>query len=122
MSEMILSTLPKTWLFDLDGTLVKHNGYKIDGNDILLPGVKKYIESIPAEDKIIILTARPKEMQEMTCNFLTANKIRYDIILFDIPLGERIVVNDRKPSGLAMAVAFNINRDEFFLPLCIRKK
>ena len=33
--ELILSTLPKTWIFDLDGTLVKHNGYKEDGIDIL---------------------------------------------------------------------------------------
>ena len=25
--ELVLSTLPKTWVFDLDGTLLKHNGY-----------------------------------------------------------------------------------------------
>ena len=30
---MTLSTLSKTWIFDLDGTIVKHNGYKIDGYD-----------------------------------------------------------------------------------------
>ena len=45
---MILSTLPKTWLFDLDGTIVKHNGYKIDGTDSLLDGAKEYIDEIPA--------------------------------------------------------------------------
>ena len=38
--QLILSTLPKTWIFDLDGTILKHNGYKIDGEDTLLPGVK----------------------------------------------------------------------------------
>ena len=32
---LILSTLPKTWIFDLDGTLLKHNGYKSDGIDTL---------------------------------------------------------------------------------------
>lgn len=37
---LTLSTLPKTWIFDLDGTLVKHNGYKIDGHDTLLERVK----------------------------------------------------------------------------------
>ena len=54
--KLILSTLPKTWIFDLDGTLVKHNGYKLDGADTLLAGAKEYLESIPEEDKIIIFT------------------------------------------------------------------
>ena len=36
--ELVMSTLPKTWILDLDGTLVKHNGYKMDGEDSLLKG------------------------------------------------------------------------------------
>ena len=56
--ELILSTLPKTWIFDLDGTLLKHNGYKLDGKDTLLDGVKEYLDELPKEDKIIILTSR----------------------------------------------------------------
>ena len=35
------------------------------------------------------------------------NDIRYDQILFDMPMGERIVVNDRKPSGIDMAVVID---------------
>ena len=35
---LVLSTLPKTWVFDLDGTLLKHNGYKIDGIDTVFIG------------------------------------------------------------------------------------
>lgn len=30
--ELKLSTLRKTWIFDLDGTLVVHNGYREDGD------------------------------------------------------------------------------------------
>ena len=33
-------------IFDLDGTLVKHNGYKLDGMDTLLEGVKEYLEKV----------------------------------------------------------------------------
>ena len=29
------SNLDKTWIFDLDGSLVKHNGYKTGGEEIL---------------------------------------------------------------------------------------
>ena len=100
----------------MDGTLVKHNGYKEDGIDMLLAGAKEYLAEIPLEDKIIIVTSRTEEYREMTIRFLRENGIRYDEILFDMPFGERILVNDRKPSGLDMAVAVNLNRDEFKMP------
>lgn len=113
---LVLSTLPKTWIFDLDGTIVKHNGYKIDGHDTLLDGVKEYIANIPSEDCVLILTSRTDEYKEMTLTFLKDSNIRYDQILFNMPMGERIVVNDRKPSGIDMAVAINTDRDLFMAP------
>lgn len=115
-SELVLSTLPKTWIFDLDGTLVKHNGYKLDGKDSLLEGAKEYLAKIPDEDYILILTSRTDEYRDMTIEFLSENRIRYDNIIFNMPMGERIVVNDRKPSGLDMAVAVNIKRNKAILP------
>ncbi len=120
-NEVILSTLPKTWIFDLDGTLLKHNGYKLDGEDTILAGVKDYLAQIPAEDKIVIFTSRTDEFQEMTLKFLKENNIRYDEILFNMPMGERIVVNDRKPSGIDMAIAMNMDRDVFALPIIKRE-
>lgn len=114
--KLVLSTLPKTWIFDLDGTLLKHNGYKIDGRDRVLSGVKEYLENIPAEDKIVILTSRTDEYKKMTLDFLEEEMIRYDQIFFNMPMGERIIVNDRKPSGLDMAVAVNVDRDRFAVP------
>lgn len=120
--KMILSTLAKTWIFDLDGTIVKHNGYKIDGCDTLLNGAKEYLDDLPEEDRVVIFTSRTDEYKELTLSFLQDNDIRYDEILFNMPMGERIIVNDRKPSGLDMAVAMNINRDCFLLPLIVREK
>lgn len=120
--KLILSTLSKTWVFDLDGTIVKHNGYKLDGKDTILPGAKDYLDNIPEDDKIIIFTSRTEEYKEMTLEFLHSEGIRYDEILFNMPMGERIIVNDRKPSGLDMAVAMNINRDEFSLPEILCEK
>ena len=55
--KMTLSPLGHTWIMDLDGTLVKHNGYK-EGGDVLLPGVKEFIDSLPEGDMIVIITAR----------------------------------------------------------------
>ena len=114
--KLSLSTLPKTWIFDLDGTLLKHNGYKIDGLDTVLNGVKEYLNRIPEQDRILILTSRTDAYKQMTLDFLREQKLRYDEILFNMPMGERIVVNDRKPSGLDMAVAVNMDRNRFAIP------
>ena len=113
MSEqkITLSPLGHTWIFDLDGTLVRHNGYKERGEE-LLPGAKDLLGRIPAGDMVVIVTARKDEVREQTEEFLRANGIRYDHIIFNAPYGERIVVNDRKPSGLNMSVAVNLDRDE----------
>ena len=109
-----LSALNKTWILDIDGTLVKHNGYKIDGYDTLLDGVKEFFEKLSSEDKVVLLTARKEEYLPALKEFLKANNIRYDYLLTDMPMGERILVNDRKPSGLDMAFSVNKNRDDVF--------
>ena len=106
-----LSPLNKTWILDIDGTLVKHNGYKIDGHDTLLDGVKEFFETLNPNDKVVMLTARKDEYLDDLKVFLKENNLRYDYLLTNMPMGERILVNDRKPSGLDMAFAINKNRD-----------
>lgn len=110
MNNLTLSTLHKTWIFDFDGTLVVHNGYKT-GEDQLLPGVKEFLDKIPEEDFVLVLTGRELEAKEKTLKFISQNQIRCDHILFEVPLGERILFNDKKPSGLAMSYAVNLRRD-----------
>lgn len=105
------SPLNKTWIFDIDGSIVKHNGYKIDGYDSLLEGVSEFFSKISQEDKIIMLTARKGEELENLKVFFKENHIRFDYILTDMPLGERILINDEKPSGLKTAFAINKKRD-----------
>lgn len=112
MTTLRLSTLPKTWVFDVDGTLVIHNGHLRPQGDELLPGVKEFFASLPAQDAVVLLTARKKELGPALEVFLTANGIRYDAILYGMPAGERILVNDCKPSGLLTAVAVNKKRDD----------
>lgn len=106
------SPLAKTWIFDVDGTLVKHNGYKTDGYDTLLDGVEDFFKQLSPNDKVILLTAREDKYLESLKNFLKENNIRYNYLLTDMPMGERILINDRKPSGLNTAFSINKNRDE----------
>lgn len=113
MHEQILklSTLNHTWIIDLDGTLVEHNGYKT-GEDKLLDGAYEFMHSIPENDYILIITARELDAKEKTENFLNRNGIRYNQILFEMPMGERILINDNKPSGLKCALALSPERNQ----------
>ena len=109
--ELYLSELPHTWILDLDGTLVKHNGYKMDGEDSFLPGAMEFLASIAERDMVVILTSRGEDMREQTEAFLRDHKVRYDTIIYNVPYGERILINDDKPSGLRMAIAVEKERD-----------
>ena len=106
-----LSPLAKTWIFDVDGTIVKHNGYLIDGYDTLLDGVKETFSKINNNDTIILLTAREDKYIDDLKNFLKKHSIRYDYLLSNIPTGERILINDKKPSNLLTAYSINKDRD-----------
>jgi len=113
---MELTSLQHTWILDLDGTLVKHNGYKIDGKDTLLHGVHEFLDSIPENDYVIILTARLERYKEETIRFLQENRVKFDKILFEIPVGERVIINDNKPSGIEMGKVYNKKRDSCNFP------
>lgn len=110
MHNITISPLPHTWLIDIDGTLMIHNGHK-HGDDVVLDGVKEFFATIPAEDKIILLSARTEDEKEATLNVLNQNGLRYDEVIFGLPTGERILINDAKPSGLKTALEVNIKRD-----------
>ena len=120
--EVRMSTMGKSWILDLDGTIVKHNGYKLDGEDSFLEGAKEFLDQIPETDLIVFLTSRKNEtvdgvfrnIQEETEDFLKKNGVRYDYIIYGAPYGERILINDSKPSGLTMSYAFQPKRDELF--------
>ena len=109
--EIEMTPLPKTWILDLDGTLVKHNGYKLDGRDTLLPDARDILSQIEKDDMVIILTSRTADHAKATEDFLKSAGIRYDHIIYEAPCGERILINVRKPSGRDMAYAVNTDRD-----------
>ena len=120
--KISVSTLGKTWILDLDGTIVKHNGYILDGEDSFLPGAEDFLKSIPSSDMVVFITSRKDTRQEgelrsakeLTEEFLKKHNIHYEGIIYNAPYGERILVNDSKPSGLPMAYAIRPKRDEFF--------
>jgi hypothetical protein len=102
--------LNKTWFIDLDGTLIVHNAHK-NGGDILLPNTLNFINSIDKNDIIVLTTAREEIYSDSTINFLNENGVRFNHIIFGLPSGPRILINDNKPDGTKTAFAINIERN-----------
>jgi len=111
MIDLSLSSLPHTWIIDIDGTILKHNGHKGHGDE-LLAGVKEFWQRIPAGDTIILMSAREEFYAKGTLDFLRNNGLRYDQVIFGLPKGERILINDIKLSGLDTAFSINVMRDK----------
>ena len=113
MNKIKLSkNLSHTWFIDLDGSIVKHNGYIVDKEDSLLDGVSVFFKNIPTKDIIIITTSRKKKFKKKTIEFLKKNKIRFNEIMFDLPYGERILINDIKPNqNLKTSISINLKRN-----------
>ena len=109
-----ISPLLHSWIIDIDGTIFKHNAH-LNGEDVLLDGVQQFWHKIPDEDFILLLTARHEKYKDATESALAKYNLRYNKIIFGIPTGERILINDEKPSGLRTAIAINIRRDKGLL-------
>lgn len=115
-----MSSLNKTWLLDLDGTLFIHNSY-INGEDFLVEGIKEFInKNVHEGDVVIGLTSRKSIYSEITFESIKRHNLLINQVIFDLPYGERILINDKKPSGLETAIAINTSRDkkidvEFFV-------
>ena len=110
MNNITLSALPKTWIIDVDGTIVEHNGY-LTGEDKILDGVIDFFSKIMPQDKVILTTSRQKKYEADLKKFLKKFNLCYDEIIFDLPFGERVLINDKKSSGLKTAYAINKERN-----------
>ena len=97
---------PKTLFVDFDGTTFYH------ATENIIPGTKeKFKEWKDKGYTIIITTARPAEAEEITVKALADNELEYDGIIFGLPNGDRIVINDIK-EGKERAFAINVERDK----------
>lgn len=105
----------KSWFFDLDGTLMEYNNPFRGEPDRLLPGVKELWSALGDDDMIVLTTARPSSMRDATVDFLRQSGIRYDHIIFDLPRGERIIVNDKKPEVEQTAYAWIVERNKGYV-------
>jgi len=97
-------TAPSTIFIDIDGTILKQlpSLYDIAINhkeQYVLPGViEKFEHWKNCGHCIVITTSRPESLRKITEEQLSSLGIIFDQILFGLPHGERVVVNNSKNS------------------------
>lgn len=108
---------PKTFLFDLDGTLLKHSGDVTNlatKFPIVLPGVLDKIRELDRKScKIIIISGRRESTRKQTEEQLASCGIIYDQLILGAGNGIRVLVNDFKPDSIEpTAIAINVVRNK----------
>ena len=108
----------KTIFCDIDGTLIHHWGEKclvktMENDAILLPDVLETVDGWKNKEYMIILTtARPESMREITEKQLQSVGLFYDKLIMGLPRGKRVVVNDCKPNMEETAVGVTVERNK----------
>jgi phosphatidate phosphatase PAH1 len=104
----------KTIFCDIDGTIFEH---KKDLSVMLkeatlLPGVvEKFLQWREKDYYIILTTARPEGCRLATESQLRNFGIFYDKLVMGLPIGPRVVINDKKSDGSITSYAICIDRD-----------
>ena len=107
----------KTLFIDIDGCLIKHKGNlskQILEEPEVLPGVIEKLNQWEGEGhKIILTTGRKESMRKATEKQLSKVGIFYDQLIMGINRGERIIINDSKPTeDQSTCKAIQIKRNE----------
>jgi hypothetical protein len=110
----------KTFFCDIDGTLLKHHGHSCLHKAMMsppeiLPNVIETLDNWKYNEHCIILTTgRPESMRRITEEQLEKVGIFYDMLIMGLPHGERIVVNDNKPTLSETAIGITVERNKGF--------
>ena len=109
----------KTIFSDIDGTLIEQVNFDdLNPNVVnVLPGVKeKMTEWMNAGHYIVLTTARPEELREVTKQQMLTAGILYHQLVMGIGRDERILINNNSKGTpeVPRALAVDVKRDEGF--------
>lgn len=106
----------KTYFVDIDGTIFKYRKfgtYESTPAEVIEPTFA-HLKKLEADGHMIILTtARPENLYDLTLRELNENNIPFSKLIMGIERGNRYVVNDKEyESGEDRAIAINVERDQ----------
>jgi hypothetical protein len=103
----------KTYFIDIDGVIFKNCSkyfFPYWGYEEPLKKNIDWINSLPYESQVILVTARPSKYRGTTELMLNRYKIKYNFLLMDCNHSKRIIINDY--TGNPTCEAINVKRNE----------
>ena len=97
---------------DIDGTLFKYRSFKTyqTSEPEVLEGVKETMDRWKSIGHMIVLTtARPEYLRELTVKELESNDLPYDMLIMGIERGPRFLINDMDPAEKMEERATGVN-------------
>jgi hydroxymethylpyrimidine pyrophosphatase-like HAD family hydrolase len=105
-----------TLFLDIDGTLVAHNYSPEEQEDVILPGVRGFLDANRDKVVVIVTGRSPQEAQKaldtLSREGCYLGNVKY--ILSDMPTGTRILINDTNEIENPKAVSINLLRNTGF--------
>jgi hypothetical protein len=103
----------ETVFVDLDGTLILFNLEPERVSDRIIMSTMRFLIKKKSEGAFIICTtARTYEHTMLAIRNAGIPLDFFDKILYDLPMGRRILVNDHKDGAADSAIAINLFRDK----------
>lgn len=106
----------KTIFCDIDGTIIYHKSTlseMISSEIQVLDGVlEKFTKWRDKDYYIVLTTARPEGCRTVTEKQLSDAGIFYDQLLMGLPIGPRVVINDKKTNNLITSYAICVERNQ----------
>lgn len=96
---------------DVDGTLVKHDDLTGSHPQEWLPGAKEKLQSW-CERCAVVLTTSRVNTDSLSAFLIREGVTKNIMILNQLPLGPRYLINDRSWEGQDQAFAINVDRNQ----------
>lgn len=103
----------ETIFVDLDGTLILFNLEPERVTDRIIPSTMSYLIKKKAEGACLVCTtARNAKHTALAIANANIPLDFFDHILYDLPMGRRILINDHKDDSPLSAISINLFRDK----------
>lgn len=104
-----------TYFCDIDGTIFKYRKFETYANtkpEVIQSSLRKLEEWKKSGHMIILTTARPDNLRELTIKELTNANVPFDRLTMGIERGPRYIINDMDPNAPGeRAIGINVKRD-----------
>lgn len=103
----------------MDGVICYWKNDNYNKNEVLIMDNVNFLKNLIKENniKIVLTTARSKKKCKQVLRLLKHQGLNFNKCVYDLGVGQRLVINDKKSTGLKSAFSLNTERNKSFSDL-----